>query len=219
MASDWQVATDVVLVQATLPEGGLNDAVLSAAWLVGEPSLAGAQPRAVWAAPQRLLYLYLHFPVARPLQTIQLAALVTTFRQAFPQASCVQAARLSRVFDMAGASSGASSGAQPLFHYVVETDPEDGWADEIARWYNAEHMPGLAAVPGCVRASRFINHDQGPLSYACYDLLTQETLGSEAWLAVRHTDWSSRARPHFTNTRRTMFSLMPGAAAHEVLLK
>ncbi len=143
MASDWPVASDAVLVQATLPEGGPGDTVVSAAWLLGEPALAGAQPRAVWAAPQRLLYLYLHFPVARPLETIQLAALASTFRQMFPQASCVQASRLSRVFDMAG----ASCGDPPLFHYVVETDPEEGWADEIARWYNAEHMPGLAAVP------------------------------------------------------------------------
>ncbi|MBA4328940.1 MAG: hypothetical protein C0428_11995 [Polaromonas sp.] len=215
MASDWEVATDAVLVQATLPDGGPRDALVSAAWLVGEPALAGAQPRAIWAAPQRLLYLYLHFPVARPLQPIQLAAVASTFQQAFPQAAGVQASRLSRVFDMAGASSGEA----PLFHYVVETDPEAGWADEIARWYNAEHMPGLAAVPGCVRASRFINHDHGPLSYACYDLLTPETLGSEAWLAVRHTDWSSRARPHFTNTRRTMFALLRQAEASGALLK
>ena len=215
MTNKGQVAADAVLVRARLPDDGMNDAVLAAAWLVGEPSLAGAQPRAVWAGPQQLLYLYLHFPVARPLEPIQLAALASTFCQAFPQASSVQASRLSRVFDMAG----ASAGEQPQFHYVVETDPEEGWADEIARWYNAEHMPGLAAVPGCVRASRFINHDHGPLSYACYDLVAQEALGSQAWLAVRHTDWSSRARPHFTNTRRTMFSLLQAGAMQEVLLK
>ena len=89
--------------------------------------------------------------------------------------------------------------------------------DEIARWYNTEHMPGLAAVPGCVRASRFINHDHGPLSYACYDLVAQETLGSEPWLAVRHTDWSSRARPHFTNTRRTMFGFAAQTEKSETL--
>ena len=120
----------------------------------------------------------------------------------------MQASRLSRVFDVAGASMGEAA----AFHDVVETDPETGWAEEIARWYDTEHMPGLASVPGCVRASRFLNHDHGPLSFACYDLLTQETLGSPAWLAVRNTDWSSRARPHFTNTLRTMF-VMAGSGA------
>ena len=210
-----QIATDAVLVQATLPAGDVRQALSSAGWLLGEPALAGARQRAVWSAPQQLLRLYLHFPVARPLEGIQLSELAGTFRQAFPQADSIQVSRLSRVFDVAG----ASCGDQPVFHYVVETDPETGWADEIARWYDAEHMPGLAAVPGCVRASRFINHDHGPQSYACYDLLTQDTLGSQAWLAVRNTDWSSRARPHFTNTRRTMFALPQAGLAPDSLSK
>ena len=90
-------------------------------------------------------------------------------------------------------------------------DPEAGWMPELSSWYDTEHMPGLATVPGCVGASRFLNHDQGPQSLACYDLVTQETLGSTAWLAVRETEWSSRMRPHFTNTIRTMFDLLADA--------
>ncbi|MES2943422.1 MAG: hypothetical protein V4772_11180 [Pseudomonadota bacterium] len=68
--------------------------------------------------------------------------------------------------------------------------------------------PGLAQVNGCVQASRFLNHDHGPLSLASYDLLSEETLGSPLWLAVRGTQWSSRMRLRFTNTIHTMFRLL-----------
>ena len=106
---------------------------------------------------------------------------------------------------------GASATTPAVFHYVVEMDPETGWMPELSSWYDTEHMPGLALVPGCVRASRYVNHDHGPLSLACYDLVTQETLGSPPWLAIRETEWSSRMRPRFTNTIRTMFDLMTEA--------
>jgi hypothetical protein len=118
------------------------------------------------------------------------------------------AASTSRRLRLALDLAGHSSGSQPRQHYVVETDPETGWDEEIARWYRDEHMPGLAAVPGCILAQRYDNLDGGPRSLACYDLVTADTLGSPPWLAVRHTEWSSRTRPHFTNTRRTMMDVV-----------
>ncbi|HQS33561.1 hypothetical protein [Polaromonas sp.] len=193
--------TDVVLVKAVLPADALEGVAHFRDWLGAIPALASANLRAFWSAASDTLYLYLELPVASPLESADLAIVEDIFGVSFPEASGVQASRLSRVFDVAGASVGEGA----AFHYVVETDPETGWAEEIARWYDTEHMPGLASVPGCVRACRFLNHDHSPLSLACYDLMTQETLGSEPWLAVRNTDWSSRARPHFTNTLRTMF--------------
>lgn len=100
---------------------------------------------------------------------------------------------------------GAKHDASPSVHYVVETDPEEGWQDEIFRWYDQEHMPGLADVPGTVLAQRFLNLDHSPLSLACYDLTHAEVLTSPAWLAVRASAWSDICRPHFTNTLRTLF--------------
>src|SRR6202171_289772 len=50
--------------------------------------------------------------------------------------------RLENAFTATGASAGASAG----FRYIVETDAADGWEEDIFRWYDAEHMPGLAAV-------------------------------------------------------------------------
>jgi hypothetical protein len=115
----------------------------------------------------------------------------------------VRVSRLEKVFEAAG----HSAGALPVFHYIVEMDPEDGWMPEISRWYDTEHMPGLASVKGCILAMRLLNHDHGPLSLACYDLVTDQALTLPAWLAVRGTAWSDITRPHFTNTLRTMFDV------------
>ena len=113
----------------------------------------------------------------------------------------VSVIRLESVFDSAGASRGQ---AAPI-HYVVETDVVPEHEADLNAWYDTEHMPGLSACPGSVRARRFRNPDGSPRYHSCYDLASTETLGSEPWLAVRHTEWSSRVRPHFRNTNRTMF--------------
>jgi len=55
-------------------------------------------------------------------------------------------------------------------------------------------------------------HDVAPLRspspLACYDLVSEDTLGSLPWMAVRQTAWSDIARPHFMNTKRTMFAVV-----------
>lgn len=102
--------------------------------------------------------------------------------------------------DLAGHSSGSHAG----WHYIVETDVRPEAEDDFNVWYRTEHMPGLAAVPGTARARRFTG-TAAPRHYATYDLAAREAFGSEPWLAVRGTAWSSRVRPNFYNTRRTMF--------------
>jgi hypothetical protein len=114
----------------------------------------------------------------------------------------VEAARYVRLQDIPGASRGAA----PVFHYVVETDVVPEAETDLNDWYDQEHLPGLAAVPGAIRAQRLRNLDGAPRYHACYELLAKETLGSAPWLAVRHTAWSDRVRPNFRNTKRTMFS-------------
>src|SRR6267142_4928074 len=111
----------------------------------------------------------------------------------------VAAAKLLPLFDVAGASHGEAA----PFHYVVEMDVVAEHEADLNAWYDEEHMPGLAGCPGSVRARRFRNPDGSPRYHACYDLARTETFGSEPWLAVRHTAWSDRVRPHFRNTKRT----------------
>lgn len=100
---------------------------------------------------------------------------------------------------------GASAGQASLWRYVVETDVLEEAEVDLNAWYDQEHLPGLAAVPGTVRAQRLLDEHGHPRYHACYDLATRETFGSPAWLAVRATAWSSRVRPSFRNTKRTMF--------------
>ena len=100
---------------------------------------------------------------------------------------------------------GASASATVTFHYVVETDVALEHEGELNAWYEQEHLPGLASVPGTIRAVRYRRDSGSPRYLACYDLTSPDTLNRPEWLAVRHTDWSSKVRPTFQNTRRTMF--------------
>ncbi|GAB3117884.1 hypothetical protein GCM10027288_41450 [Bordetella tumbae] len=122
-------------------------------------------------------------------------------RQSHPDAQMVN---LALTTDVAGHSIGQ---AAPWF-YMVETDIKPGAETDFDSWYETEHLPGLAAVPGTVRARRYLAENSSPRYYACYDLAQREAFGSPAWLAVRATSWSDRVRPNFINTKRTMFRLV-----------
>lgn len=142
-------------------------------------------------------YLY-PAPEVRSIDDLVVDGLRRRLSQCQPQ---VVVARLRALMEI----DGASTGRPASHHYVVETDVAAHADADLNAWYDREHMPGLAAVPGTVRAARFRNLDGGPTYHACYSLETRETFGSQPWLQVRATDWSSRVRPHFMNTRRTMF--------------
>jgi hypothetical protein len=107
---------------------------------------------------------------------------------------------------------GASHGEVAQYHYVVETDVPDAALEDFNAWYETEHMPGLARVPGTIRASRYVRTLGTPRFVACYDLVTPAAMERDEWLAVRHTDWSSRVRPQFRNTFRTLYTRHDGPA-------
>ena len=103
---------------------------------------------------------------------------------------------------------GASTGETARYHYVVETGVDSDHERDFNAWYDSEHLRGLAAVPGCVRARRLRALEKvGERAFyvACYDLVSDQALTSEAWLAVRRTPWSDRVRPTFRDTTRTVF--------------
>jgi hypothetical protein len=113
----------------------------------------------------------------------------------------ISAAKLLPVFDRPGASRTVTA----QFHYVVEMDVDPEHDADLNAWYDKEHMPGLAACPGTVRARRFRNPEGSPRYHSCYDLTRAETLTTPPWLAVRGTAWSGRVRPNFRNLKKTMF--------------
>jgi hypothetical protein len=101
---------------------------------------------------------------------------------------------------------GASQGEAALYHYAVETDVAPEHEHDFNAWYAQEHLAGLAAVPGTVRAARYCRVGGAPRYLACYDLTSPQVLERAEWQAVRHSAWSSRIRPLFLNPRRTLFA-------------
>jgi len=204
--SETTQLTDALLVQAGAPASQVGDFAALLEQLRISAGFAATPARTAVNKAQGIFYAYVLLGQRSHLGKPAAQMLESDLGKRWPGLRDLRISRLERVFD----APGASAGATPVFHYVVEMDPEAGWMPELSDWYDSEHMPGLAKVSGCIRASRFLNHDHGPLSLACYDLVSEETLGSPPWLAVRATEWSSRMRPRFTNTRRTMFEVLPG---------
>ena len=65
-----------------------------------------------------------------------------------------------------------------------------------------EHIPALAAVPGCLCARRF-KMAGGTLKYlALYHLTAPEVQLSPAWKNAVDTPWTAKMRPHFRDPLR-----------------
>jgi hypothetical protein len=198
--------TDCILVQlTTLPgtTGAAAQASLTSRFshFCEQSTLPLSLHRVAWSGPMQTAYCYARLVSPGPLDADALLPITDWWAAEGAGFSHVRVSRLEQVF----AAPGRSAGEHAVFHYIVEMDPEAGWMPEISRWYDEEHMPGLAAVDGCILALRFLNHDHSPYSLACYDLVTDQALHLPAWLAVRGTAWSDITRPHFQNTIRTMF--------------
>lgn len=196
--------TDLILIQCSLDDASVHGLVEASARFCAQSPEPMTVHRVAWSAEEHAAYVYSRLANRTLLDNSALPPLAAAWGRVCTGARDIRVSRLEKVFDIEG----HSRTENPVFHYVVEMDPDTGWMPEIARWYDTEHMPGLAAVPGCIHAMRLLNHDDGPLSLACYDLVTAQTLGSPPWLAVRGTAWSNVTRPHFTNTKRTMFEVL-----------
>jgi len=208
MSATGRIPTDVILLRcreslSTPTSFGERFATLPCSEEIG-----GRIVRHVHSQALQLSYVYLGLSHRMALSRHCLNELAEELGKAWPGAR-VAASRLTLMHDIAG----ASAGLPVRFHYVVEMKPEPGWGIELQCWYDQEHLPALAAVPGCVRAQRFWNNDDEQESLACYDLVSDGTTASAEWLAVRETSWSARVRPHFMKPVRTMFALADASVA------
>lgn len=86
--------------------------------------------------------------------------------------------------------------------YVVHTDVPDDVAAEYNDWYDREHLPRLARVPGVVRARRFVACNASPRYFTAYDLADRDAFTSPQGLQARKTPWTEKMRNLFSNTRR-----------------
>jgi hypothetical protein len=90
----------------------------------------------------------------------------------------------------------AGAGGLMMFAMNVAPEAEADFND----WYSQEHVPSLAAVPGCMRARRFriVNAmSEGRQRYlAVYHLESPDVCSSEPWKKAIETPWTHRIRPH-----------------------
>jgi hypothetical protein len=194
---------NALLVEFVPRNGGVHPLAEGLERLAAELGVSSAHLRAYQAleAPRIIAYLR-GAPLEARIHSVRALARERLGRLAEGE---IEVSRLEGLRAIAGASAAAAAD----YHYVVRTDVEPGGELELERWYDQEHMPSLAAVPGAVLAQRLLSLDGGPRYYACYDLTSPEVLKSPPWLAVRGTDWSSRVRPTFRDTRRTMTRRLP----------
>jgi hypothetical protein len=73
---------------------------------------------------------------------------------------------------------------------------------EFNEWYDKEHIPALAAVPGVLCARRFRGTSGNRKYVALYHLATPDVVESAEWKQARQSDRTSRLQPHFQDHLR-----------------
>jgi hypothetical protein len=99
----------------------------------------------------------------------------------------------------------APAGAGGMLLNAMNVAPEA--EDDFNAWYDQEHLPALAAVPGALAARRYRSAQAtgGTHRYvAIYHLASPDVARSQAWKAAADTPWSARVRPHFRDRIRIL---------------
>ena len=73
---------------------------------------------------------------------------------------------------------------------------------EFNEWYNTEHLPALAAVPGVLCARRYRGSGATQRYAAIYHFAAPDVPNSAAWKSAGGTPWTERMRPHFRDFLR-----------------
>jgi hypothetical protein len=91
----------------------------------------------------------------------------------------------------------AAADARALLVASMNIDP--AVEPEFTEWYNTEHLPQLAAVPGVLVARRYRATDTASERryLALYHLRDANVSASSAWATAANTPWTERMRPHF----------------------
>ena len=92
------------------------------------------------------------------------------------------------------------AGAGGLLLNAMNIAPE--LEGEFNDWYDKEHIPARAAVPGVLAARRFRGTSGNRRYVALYHLATPDVVESAEWKQARQSDWTSRLQPHFRDHLR-----------------
>lgn len=96
----------------------------------------------------------------------------------------------------------APAGAGGLLLSALNIAPE--LEAEFNEWFDAEHIPALAAVPGVLSARRFIASEGGLRHLALYHLTAPEVPAGAAWAQALQTPWRERIVPHYRDRVRLL---------------
>lgn len=94
----------------------------------------------------------------------------------------------------------APEGAGGLLLNAMNVVPEH--EAEFNEWYDTEHIPALAAVPGTLCARRYRGTGAVQRYVALYHLASPDVQATAAWKDAANTPWTERLRPHFRNHLR-----------------
>jgi heme-degrading monooxygenase HmoA len=94
----------------------------------------------------------------------------------------------------------APIGAGGLLLNAMNVTPE--FEAEFNEWYDKEHIPALAAVPGVLGARRFRGTSGNRKYVALYHLDGPEVQDSAEWKKARESEWTDRLKPHFRDHLR-----------------
>lgn len=98
----------------------------------------------------------------------------------------------------------SGAGALGVWHDVTE-----GREQAIDEWYDREHHAERIAIPGFLRARRYLNLGQGPRTFSRYDVVDAGVLASAPYLAALDSPspWSQRMFPDYRGTVRGAFEV------------
>ena len=99
---------------------------------------------------------------------------------------------------------------------MVTMEPPPAMEEEFNDWYDAEHLPDRAGMPGFESARRFVCVAGWPRYFTFYDLRVAGVMGEPAYVAAsgdRHSPWTKRIlKPVRGQWRATGEQIYPGAA-------
>jgi hypothetical protein len=92
---------------------------------------------------------------------------------------------------------GEASQAHAPFLLSVRLDIAPEVEAEFNEWYNVEHLPMLAAVPGVYCARRYRRLAGNGTKYlALYEMANDQVTSTAAWSTAVNTEWTRKMRPH-----------------------
>jgi len=107
-----------------------------------------------------------------------------------------------------------AAGAPAMLFFAMNPLPEA--EQDFNDWYDQEHVPALARVPGCLAARRFrilSATSEGNHRYlALYHLASADVQSSAAWRKAVETPWTHRIRPQTRDRLRIVLKRYARAA-------